>query len=92
MVETVGAGQTEVEIARAAQTTVVVEAPGLGDDVQAIKAGLLEVADVLVVNKADQPGADAAGRRAARLVGPGLPAARRWAGDGHHGPLATRAG
>ena len=57
LVETVGAGQSEVEIARTAHTTVVVEAPGLGDEVQALKAGLLEIADVLVVNKADRPGA-----------------------------------
>jgi LAO/AO transport system kinase len=58
LVETVGAGQAEVEIARLAHTTLVVEAPGLGDDVQAIKAGILEIADILVVNKADRPGAD----------------------------------
>ncbi len=58
MVETVGAGQAEVEIARLAHTTLVVEAPGLGDDIQAIKAGILEIADILVVNKADRPGAD----------------------------------
>lgn len=55
LIETVGAGQSEVEIAHEAHTTVVVEAPGLGDDVQAIKAGILEIADILVVNKADQP-------------------------------------
>lgn len=60
MVETVGAGQGEVEIARHAHTTLVVEAPGLGDDIQAIKAGILEIADVLVVNKADRDGANAA--------------------------------
>jgi LAO/AO transport system kinase len=60
LVETVGAGQSEVDIARTAHTTLVIEAPGLGDDVQAIKAGILEIADVLVVNKADLPGADAA--------------------------------
>jgi LAO/AO transport system kinase len=58
LVETVGAGQAEVEIARLAHTTLVVEAPGQGDDVQAIKAGILEIADILVVNKADRPGAD----------------------------------
>ncbi len=58
LIETVGAGQAEVEIARTAHTTVVISAPGLGDDVQAIKAGILEIADVLVVNKYDQPGAD----------------------------------
>ena len=85
LIETVGAGQTEVDIARAAQTTVVVEAPGLGDDVQAIKAGLLEVADVLVVNKADLPGADAALRALRASLDLAMPAARRWASDGHHG-------
>ncbi len=58
LVETVGAGQSEVEIARTAHTTLVIEAPGLGDDVQAIKAGILEIADVLVVNKADREGAE----------------------------------
>lgn len=58
LIETVGAGQDEVEIIRTAHTTVVVEAPGLGDDVQALKAGLIEVADILVVNKADREGAD----------------------------------
>ena len=59
-VETVGAGQAEVEIAHEAHSTVVVVVPGLGDDVQAIKAGILEIADVYAVNKADQPGADRA--------------------------------
>ena len=58
IVETVGAGQAEVEIVRAAQTVVVVTVPGMGDDIQAIKAGILEIADVFVVNKADRPGAD----------------------------------
>jgi LAO/AO transport system kinase len=58
LVETVGAGQDEVEIAGAAETTVVVNTPGTGDGVQALKAGILEIADILVVNKADQPGAD----------------------------------
>jgi LAO/AO transport system kinase len=58
LVETVGAGQSEVEIARTAHTTVVVEAPGLGDDMQAIKAGILEIADILVVNKSDREGAE----------------------------------
>lgn len=59
LVETVGAGQSEVEIAGLANVRVVVCPPGLGDEVQAIKAGILEIADVLVVNKADLPGADA---------------------------------
>jgi LAO/AO transport system kinase len=58
LIETVGAGQSEVDIARLAHTTVVVEAPGLGDDIQAIKAGILEIADILVVNKADRAGAE----------------------------------
>ena len=58
IVETVGVGQAEVEIASTAHTTIVVEAPGLGDEVQAIKAGILEIADILVVNKADRPGLD----------------------------------
>jgi LAO/AO transport system kinase len=63
LVETVGAGQSEVEIARLAETTVVVEVPEMGDEVQAIKAGLLEVADLVVVNKGDRPGADRAARQ-----------------------------
>jgi LAO/AO transport system kinase len=58
MVETVGVGQDEVEIARLADVTVVVLAPGQGDDVQAIKAGIMEIADVFVINKSDLPGAD----------------------------------
>ena len=56
LIETVGVGQAEVDIARLAHTTLVIEAPGLGDDIQAIKAGILEIADILVINKADQPG------------------------------------
>jgi LAO/AO transport system kinase len=58
LVETVGTGQSEVEVARLAHTVIVVDAPGLGDDVQAIKAGILEIADILVVNKADLPGVE----------------------------------
>ena len=58
LVETVGAGQAEVDIARLAHTTIVIEAPGLGDDVQSSKAGILEIADILVVNKSDHPGAE----------------------------------
>ncbi len=58
LVETVGVGQDEVEIARLADATVVVLVPGMGDDVQAIKAGIMEIADVFVINKSDQPGAD----------------------------------
>ncbi|HXA63936.1 MAG TPA: methylmalonyl Co-A mutase-associated GTPase MeaB [Bryobacteraceae bacterium] len=58
LIETVGVGQDEVEIAKLADATVVVLVPGMGDDVQAIKAGIMEIADVFVINKADQPGAD----------------------------------
>ncbi len=58
LIETVGAGQSEVDIARLAHTTIVVEAPGMGDEIQAIKAGILEIADILVVNKADRPGVE----------------------------------
>jgi LAO/AO transport system kinase len=58
VIETVGAGQSEVDVARLAHTTLVVEAPGLGDDIQAIKAGILEIADILVVNKGDRPGVE----------------------------------
>lgn len=57
LIETVGVGQDEVEVARAAHTTILLQVPGLGDDIQAIKAGILEVADLLVINKADRPGA-----------------------------------
>ena len=60
IVETVGAGQSEVDIARAAHTTIVIEAPGLGDEIQAFKAGITEIADIFVVNKADREGADRA--------------------------------
>lgn len=59
ILETVGVGQDELEVTRLADTTLVVMAPGLGDDIQAIKAGILEVADVFAVNKADRVGADA---------------------------------
>jgi LAO/AO transport system kinase len=65
LIETVGAGQAEVDIAQLAHTVVVVEAPGLGDDIQAIKAGILEIADILVVNKSDRPGA----KNTARALG-----------------------
>jgi LAO/AO transport system kinase len=86
MIETVGAGQSEVEIARIAQTVLVVEAPGMGDDIQAIKAGILEIADVLVVNKADRPGVDATLRALKLMLELGHPALRANI-DGHHGRL-----
>ena len=73
LIETVGTGQSEVEVAAAADTTVVLEAPEMGDEVQAIKAGLLEVADLVVVNKGDKPGAlrTAAQLRAMLVAGAG---------------------
>ncbi len=58
IIETVGTGQAEVEVMRTAQTVLVVVAPGMGDDIQAIKAGILEIADLFVVSKMDRPGAD----------------------------------
>lgn len=85
-VETVGAGQSEIDIARTAQTTLVVEAPGLGDDVQAIKAGILEIADILVVNKADRPGADNTVRGLRAMLELGHPALRSQL-LAHHGRL-----
>jgi LAO/AO transport system kinase len=62
IIETVGVGQVEVEVARAADSTVVVLNPGWGDSIQANKAGLLEIADIFVINKADRPGAAEARR------------------------------
>ena len=82
LVETVGVGQAEVDIAGAAHTTIVVEAPGLGDEVQAIKAGVLEIADVFVVNKADREGADHTVMALQMMQG--LAPAR----TGHHPPAA----
>jgi len=67
IVETVGVGQEEVEVVRVADTVCLVTVPGLGDDIQAIKAGVLEIADVLVVNKADKPGADETARDLAQM-------------------------
>ena len=58
LIETVGVGQDEVEVARLADATVLVLVPGMGDDIQTFKAGLMEIADVFVINKADRPGAD----------------------------------
>jgi LAO/AO transport system kinase len=83
LVETVGAGQNEVAIVRTAHTTIVVEAPGLGDEVQAIKAGILEIADVLVVNKADHPGAANTVRALRTMLELGHPTSRRLVS--HHG-------
>ncbi|MER8101675.1 methylmalonyl Co-A mutase-associated GTPase MeaB [Kitasatospora sp. NPDC094016] len=78
LVETVGVGQSEVEIAAQADTTVVLLAPGMGDGIQAAKAGILEIGDVFVVNKADRDGADATARELNHMLGLGE---ARGAGD-----------
>jgi LAO/AO transport system kinase len=73
IIETVGVGQDEVDVVRAAHTTVVVSAPGLGDDIQAIKAGILEIADVHAVSKGDKPEADKTMSDLKSMLGLGLP-------------------
>ena len=83
LVETVGVGQAEVEIASAADTTVVLVVPGMGDSIQAAKAGVLEVADVLVVNKADRPETQATVRDLRTMVSLGR--GRVAATDRDHG-------
>jgi LAO/AO transport system kinase len=84
LVETVGAGQAEVDIANAAHTTLVIEAPGMGDDIQTFKAGILEIADILVVNKADRPGADRTIKSLELMIHMGEGGQTR-----HHGRLQT---
>lgn len=84
LVETVGAGQAEVDIARVAHTTLVIEAPGMGDDIQSIKAGILEIADILVVNKADRPGAANTVKALRMMLHLGGEMSMR-----HHGELVT---
>lgn len=86
IIETVGAGQSEVDIARLAHTTLVVEAPGLGDDIQAIKAGIMEIADVLVINKADRPGVEHTERALRSTLALAHPAPRVYH---HHGQAMT---
>lgn len=81
LVETVGAGQAQVEVARIAHTVILVEAPGMGDEVQALKAGLMEIADIIVVNKADRPEA----RQTVRAL---QSAYFGVTTTGHHGPRA----
>jgi LAO/AO transport system kinase len=85
LVETVGVGQAEVEIASLADTTLVLLAPGMGDAIQAVKAGILEIADVFVVNKADRPGADATYRDIQGMLALGDRAPGEWR------PLVVRA-
>ncbi len=71
LVETVGVGQDEVDVVRSVDTVLVVTLPGLGDDIQAIKAGILEIADVFVINKADKPGAERAASDLEMMLGLG---------------------
>jgi LAO/AO transport system kinase len=94
LVETVGVGQDELEITRTAHTTLVVSAPGLGDEVQAIKAGLLETADVFAVNKADRDGADSTVRDLELMIALGteaLVAAGKSRGHVVHGGVKVDA-
>lgn len=86
IIETVGAGQNEVAIAKVADTTVLVEAPGLGDDIQAIKAGILEIADVIAVNKADRPGV----KNTVRALRAMLELGHRKRNVLHHGKLMAQ--
>ena len=98
VVETVGVGQDELEVTRTAHTTLVVTAPGLGDEVQAIKAGILECADVFAVNKSDREGADATARDLEVMIALGNESIRdlsktpghrtHTAADGHVAPRA----
>lgn len=78
LIETVGVGQSEVEVAAAADTTLVLLAPGMGDSIQAAKAGILEIGDVFVVNKADRDGADATVRELRMMITLGEHPERRW--------------
>jgi GTPase len=78
LVETVGVGQAEVEVASLADTTLVLLAPGMGDAIQAVKAGILEIADVFVVNKADRDGADATYRDIQGMIALGERSAGQW--------------
>lgn len=73
LVETVGVGQQEIDVARVVDTVCLLTIPGAGDDIQAIKAGIMEIADILVVNKADRPGADEAVRDLMQMLNLGTP-------------------
>jgi LAO/AO transport system kinase len=87
VVETVGAGQNEIDIVKAADTVAVLVPPGSGDDVQMLKAGILEIGDVFVVNKADLPGAD----RTVQELREMIHTRQDFTGDGHHGAEEAQA-
>lgn len=87
LIETVGAGQAEVDIASTAHTTLVIETPGMGDEIQTIKAGILEVADILVLNKADRPGAEKTFKALRAMLHMGGRSGRRFTEMRHHGDL-----
>jgi LAO/AO transport system kinase len=89
-IETVGAGQAEVDVARLAHTTLVVQSPGLGDDIQAIKAGILEIADILVVNKADRPGVENTERALSGMLQLAQPVAPVFRHHGSPGGVSER--
>ena len=84
IIETVGAGQAEVNIAKLAHSTIVIEAPGMGDEIQTIKAGILEIADILVVNKSDKPDAENTLRGLRNMFSLAHPDGDQ---DNHHGQL-----
>jgi LAO/AO transport system kinase len=88
LVETVGVGQSELDIASAADSTVVVLVPESGDGIQAMKAGLMEAADLFVINKADRPGADRLAREVSMMLH--LRSGKAIRGAGHHGASALR--
>ncbi|AGB36404.1 methylmalonyl Co-A mutase-associated GTPase MeaB [Natronococcus occultus] len=84
IIETVGAGQNEIDIVRTADTVAVLVPPGSGDDVQTLKAGILEIADVFAVNKADRPGSDRTVQELREMIE--LDSGGGFGGGGHHGP------
>ena len=92
LIETVGVGQDEIEIMHVAHSTLVLQAPGGGDDLQAAKAGLLECADVFAVNKADLPGADSAAQHLRGMLALAGVTAGASAASGHSGHLASALG
>jgi len=89
IIETVGAGQNEIDIVRTADTVAVLVPPGSGDAVQTLKAGILEIADVFIVNKADRPGADRTVQELLEMIELGEGSGFASVGVGHHGPDAV---